>query len=169
MLENQAKMAFLAIGSSLGNKERNICLAKYKLQTNGIKIIKSSNNYETLSWPNIKHPNYINTVIKISTNLTPLKLMQKCLNIEKELGRKRVKKNEPRICDIDIIDYDQKILKIISSLKLILPHPEMHKRNFVLLPLFEIAKSWIHPIKKKEVKNLIKSLDIKDLRSIKLV
>ena len=169
MLENQAKMAFLAIGSSLGNKERNICLAKYKLQTNGIKLIKSSNNYETLSWPNIKQPKYINAVIKISTNLTPLKLMQKCLNIEKELGRKRVKKNKPRICDIDIIDYDQKILKIISSLKLTLPHPEMHKRNFVLLPLFEIAKSWIHPIKKKEVKNLIKSLDIKDLRSIKLV
>jgi|TARA_B100001105_G_scaffold243600_1_gene224691 2-amino-4-hydroxy-6-hydroxymethyldihydropteridine diphosphokinase len=169
MLENQAKMVFLAIGSSLGNKERNICLAKYKLQTNGIKLIKSSNNYETLSWPNIKQPKYINAVIKISTNLTPLKLMQECLNIEKELGRKRVKKNEPRICDIDIIDYDQKILKIISSLKLTLPHPEMHKRNFVLLPLFEIAKSWIHPIKKKEVKNLIKSLDIKDLRSIKLV
>ena len=77
MLENQAKMVFLAIGSSLGNKERNICLAKYKLQTNGIKLIKSSNNYETLSWPNIKHPKYINAVIKISTNLTPLKLMQK--------------------------------------------------------------------------------------------
>jgi 2-amino-4-hydroxy-6-hydroxymethyldihydropteridine diphosphokinase len=52
---------------------------------------------------------------------------------------------------------------------LTLPHPEMHKRNFVLLPLFEIAKSWIHPINKKEVKNLIKSLDIKDLRSIKLI
>ena len=169
MLENQAKIAFLAIGSNLGNKERNICLAKYKLQTHEIKLIKSSSNYETLSWPNKKNPKFINAVIKISTNLTPLKLMQKCLNIEKELGRKRVKKNEPRICDIDIIDYDQKILKIINSLKLTLPHPEMHKRNFVLLPLFEIAKSWIHPIKKKEVKNLIKSLDIKDLRSIKLV
>ena len=83
MLESQAKVAYLAIGSNLGNKERNICLAKYKLQTNGIKLIKSSNNYETLSWPNIKQPKYINAVIKISTNLTPLKLMQECLNIEK--------------------------------------------------------------------------------------
>ena len=166
---NQAKIVFLAIGSNLGNKERNICLAKYKLQNNGVKLIKSSNNYETLSWPNKKNPKFINVVIKISTNLSPLKLMKKCLNIEKELGRIRGKKNDPRTCDIDIIDYDQRILKGINNRNLSLPHPKMHKRNFVLLPLFEIAKSWTHPIKKKEVKSLIKSLDIKDLRSIKMI
>ena len=57
---NQAKIAFLAIGSNFGNKERNICLAKYKLQNNGVKLIKSSNNYETLSWPNKKNPKFIN-------------------------------------------------------------------------------------------------------------
>ena len=167
--ENQAKIAFLSIGSNLGNKERNICLAKYKLQNNGVKLIKSSKSYETLSWPNRKNPKFINVVIKISTNLSPLNLMKKCLNIEKELGRIRGKKNEPRTCDIDIIDYDQKILKGINSRNLTLPHPKMHKRIFVLLPLFEIANSWIHPIKRKEVKNLIKSLDIKDLRSIKMI
>ena len=168
-LGNQAKIAFLAIGSNLGNKKRNICLAKYKLQNNGVKLIKSSNNYETLSWPNKKNPKFINVVIKISTNLSPLKLMKKCLNIEKELGRIRGKKNDPRTCDIDIIDYDQRILKGINNRNLTLPHPKMHKRNFVLLPLFEIAKSWTHPIKKKEVKSLIKSLDMKDLRSIKMI
>jgi 2-amino-4-hydroxy-6-hydroxymethyldihydropteridine diphosphokinase len=96
-------------------------------------------------------------------------LMQKCLNIENDLGRKRSKKNEPRICDIDIIDYDQKILKGNNNKKLILPHPEMHKRNFVLLPLYEIAKSWIHPVKKKKINKLIKLLDIEDLRTIKLI
>ena len=169
MLENQVKVAFLSIGSNLGNKEKNICLAKYKLQSNGVKLIKSSSNYETLSWPNKKDPKFINAVIKISTTLSPMMLMQKCLNIENDLGRKRSKKNEPRICDIDIIDYDQKILKGIKNKKLILPHPEMHKRNFVLLPLFEIAKSWIHPVKKKDIKKLIKSLDIEDLRAIKLI
>ena len=169
MLENQAKMVFLAIGSSLGNKERNICLAKYKLQSNSIKLIKSSNNYETLSWPNRKDPKYINAVIKISTNLTPLNLMQKCLNIEKELGRKRNKKNEPRTCDIDIVDYDQKAIKMNKSFNLNIPHPEMHKRNFDLLPLFEIAKSWIHPVKKRGIKKLLNSLNNKDLRTIKLI
>ena len=169
MLENQVKIAFLAIGSNLGNKEKNICLAKYKLQANDVKLIKSSSNYETLSWPNKKDPKFINTVIKISTILSPMALMQKCLNIESDLGRKRSKKNEPRICDIDIIDYDQKIFKGTNNKKLILPHPEMHKRNFVLLPLYEIAKSWIHPVKKKKINKLIKLLDIEDLRTIKLI
>ena len=169
MLENQVKIAFLAIGSNLGNKEKNICLAKYKLQSNDVKLIKSSSNYETLSWPNKKDPKFINTVIKINTKLSPIALMQKCLNIENDLGRKRSKKNEPRICDIDIIDYDQKILKGANNKKLILPHPEMHKRNFVLLPLYEIAKSWIHPVKKKKINKLIKLLDIEDLRTIKLI
>jgi len=169
MLENQVKIAFLAIGSNLGNKEKNICLAKYKLLSNDVKLIKSSSNYETLSWPNKKKPKFINTVIKISTILSPMALMQKCLNIESDLGRKRSKKNEPRICDIDIIDYDQKILKGNNNKKLILPHPEMHKRNFVLLPLYEIARSWIHPVKKKKIDKLIKLLDIEDLRTIKLI
>ena len=59
MLENQVKIAFLAIGSNLGNKERNICLAKYKLQSHGVKLIKSSSNYETLSWPNKKTQNLL--------------------------------------------------------------------------------------------------------------
>ncbi len=169
MLENQVKIAFLAIGSNLGNKQKNISLAKFKLQVNGVRIIKSSSNYETLSWPNKKEPKFINTVIKISTKLSHIELMQKCLNIENDLGRKRSKKNEPRICDIDIIDYDQKILKDTNGKRLILPHPEMHKRNFVLLPLYEIARSWIHPVKKKKINKLIKLLDIEDLRTINLI
>ena len=166
---NQAKIAFLAIGSNFGNKKRNICLAKYKLQNNGVKLIKSSNNYETLSWPNKKNPKFINVVIKISTNLSPLKLMKKCLNIEKELGRIRGKKNDPRTCDIDIIDYDQRILKGINNRNLTLPHPKMHKRNFVLLPLFEISKTWIHPIKKMNIKKLVNSLKTSELRAIKII
>jgi len=169
ILENQAKIAFLAIGSNLGDKKRNIELAKSKLQSNNIKIIKSSNNYETLSWPNKKKPKFINVVIKIKTNLSPIKLMQICHVIEKQLGRKRNKKNEPRTCDIDIVDYDQKVIKMNKSFSLNIPHPEMHKRNFVLLPLFEIAKTWIHPLKKVSIKDLINALDAEDLRTIKLI
>ncbi len=169
ILENQAKVAFIAIGSNLGDKKKNIELAKSKLQSNNIKIIKSSNNYETLSWPNKRKPKFINVVIKIKTNLSPIKLMQRCLNIEKELGRKRNNKNEPRTCDIDIVDYDQKVIKMNKSFTLNIPHPEMHKRNFVLLPLFEIAKKWIHPVKKRGIKKLINSLESKDLRTIKVI
>ena len=169
ILENQAKIAFLAIGSNLGDKKRNIKLAKSKLQSNFIKIIKSSKNYETLSWPNKKKPKFINVVIKIKTKLSPLKLMRKCLNIEKELGRSRNKKNEPRTCDIDIVDYDQKVIKINKNINLNIPHLKMHERNFVLLPLFEISKSWIHPVKKRGIKQLLISLNSKDLRTIKLI
>ena len=95
--------------------------------------------------------------------------MKRCLNIEKELGRIRGKKNEPRTCDIDIIDYDQKVIKARKSQSLTIPHPKMHKRSFVLLPLFEIAKKWIHPAKKVGIKDLIKALDAEDLRTIKLI
>ena len=105
MLENQAKIAYLALGSNLGGKRKNIELAKFKLQNNKIEIIKSSNNYETLSWPNKNDPKFINIVLKIRTFLSPYNLLKTCNIIEKELGRKISNKNEPRTCDIDIIDY----------------------------------------------------------------
>ena len=169
MLEKQAKIAFLSVGSNLGNKKKNIELAKFKLEKNNIKIIKSSKNYETLSWPDKKKPKFLNIVLKIKTSLSPYDLMKKCLYIEKKLGRLRNKKNEPRICDIDIIDYDKKIVKGSKSQNLTIPHPKMHKRNFVLLPLFEIAKTWKHPLKKVSIKDLINTLDGEDLRTIKLI
>ena len=113
-------------------------------------------------------PNYINVIVKIKTNLVPLKLLEICNLIETTLGRARLKKNEPRRCDIDIIDFNKKILNEKNG-KLILPHPRMNKRNFVLLPLFEVEKSWKHPKLKINIVNLINSLPIKDLRSIKKI
>ena len=169
MLESQAKVAYLAIGSNLGNKRKNIELAKFKLQNNKIEIIKISNNYETLSWPNKKKPKFINIVLKIRTFLSPYELLKACHIIEKELGRKIINKNEPRTCDIDIIDYDQKIIKNNNNHNFELPHPEMIKRNFVLLPLFEISKTWIHPIKKMNIKKLVNSLKTRELRTIKII
>ena len=169
MLEKRAKIVFLSIGSNLGSKTKNIELVKFKLEKNNIKIIKSSKNYETLSWPDKKKPKFVNIVLKIKTFLSPKDLMKKCLYIEKELGRLRKKKNEPRTCDIDIIDYDKRIIKSAKSQNLTIPHPKMHKRNFVLLPLFEIAKTWIHPLKKVSIKDLINALDADDLRTIKLI
>ena len=166
MFEKQAKIAYLSVGSNLGNKKKNIELSKYKLECNQIEIIKVSNSCETLSWPNTKNPKFINIVIKIKTSLSPQDLMKKCLDVEKSLGRKRFKKNEPRTCDIDIIDYDK---KVINKKNLTLPHPKMHNRNFVLLPLFEINKSWIHPVKKANIKKLVKSIKEKDLMAIKFI
>ena len=168
LLENQAKFSYLAIGSNLGNKVINIEKAKTELLNNKIEIIKCSSNFETESWPNPLNPKFINIVIKVKTNLSPLRLLEKCQLIEKKLGRKKTKRNDPRCCDIDIIDYDQKILNF-GDKKLILPHPSMNKRNFVLLPLFEIDKLWKHPKFNINIVNLISYLPIKDLRSIKQI
>ena len=166
--ENQANPAYLAIGSNLGVRINNIEIAKFELEKYKIKILKSSSNYISESWPDFLMPNYINIIIKIKTSLAPLELLKICNLIELKLGRVRSKKNAPRTCDIDIIDYNKKILDKKNS-KLILPHPRMNKRNFVLLPLFEIDKSWKHPKSKINIVNLINSLPVKDLRSIKQI
>ena len=165
MSENPAKAIYLGIGSNLGNKRRNIENAKLNLLKNNISILESSSYYESLSWPNQKNPKFLNIVIKIKTNFTPLKLIKKCKEIEIKLGRKKMPKNSPRVCDIDIIDFkNQKMKK-----DLILPHPRMHIRNFVLLPLFEINKDWKHPVLKLNIKKLISSLSNSDIRSIKQI
>ena len=168
ILENPAKSAYLAIGSNLGNKINNIERAKFELEKYKIKILKSSSIYISESWPDTSMPNYINIVLKIKTILIPVDLLKICNLVELKLGRVRAKKNAPRTCDIDIIDYNKKILNDKNS-QLILPHPRMNIRNFVLLPLFEIEKSWKHPKSKINIINLINSLPIKNLRSIKLV
>jgi len=166
--ENLANPAYLAIGSNLGSKIRNIEITKVELEKYKIKILKSSSNYISESWPDPSMPNYINIIIKIKTSLTPLELLKICNLIELKLGRVRIKKNAPRTCDIDIIDYNKKVLNEKNK-QLILPHPRMNKRNFVLLPLFEIEKSWKHPKFKINIVNLINSLPVKNLRSIKQI
>ena len=165
MSENLVKTIYIGIGSNLGNRRKNIELAKFKLIQKDIRIQKSSNIYESLSWPNPNNPKFLNIILEISTNLSPSKLIDVCKEIEISLGRKKRSKNAPRECDIDIIDYYNQKIKD----KIILPHPRMHERNFVLLPLYELNKVWTHPILKQPIKKLILSLSNKDIRSIKQI
>ena len=170
ILENRVKFAYLSIGSNLGNKFKNIDDTKYLLKTFGIKIEKYSSSYETASWPNKNFPKYINIAIKISTFKTDVELFRIIKLIEKILGRKKGEKNSPRVCDIDILDYDQKIIKKkVDNLELIVPHPRLHTRNFVLIPLFDIEKNWKHPKLKHNITKLLLKIDPSDLRSIKLM
>ena len=165
ILENQAKMVYIGIGSNLGNKISNIEKAKYLLILSGINIIKSSSYYETSSWPDPSEPKFINVVIQSDTKISPKKLIFSFKSIEKKFGRKKGLKNSPRKCDIDIISYNKKIL----TGKISIPHNRMHKRNFVLIPLFELDKNWLHPKLKKNIKKLIFSLSNKDIKSIKQI
>ena len=163
ILENQAKFSYLALGSNLGDKFQNLEKAKFELERCNIQIIRSSSSFLSVSWPDPSKPKFLNLVLMIKTNLSAIKLLNVCNFIEQKIGRIRSKKNDPRSCDIDIIDYNQ---QVINQEKLTVPHLRMTKRSFVLLPLFEINKSWIHPKSKVNVVKLINSLPIKDLRSI---
>tara|TARA_A100000164_G_C21360189_1_gene519421 strand:- start:75 stop:551 length:477 start_codon:yes stop_codon:yes gene_type:complete len=156
-------MVYIGIGSNLGNRINNIEKAKFFLRFNGINILKSSSYYETPSWPNPSKPKFINVVIQSNSKISPKKLIEIFKKIEWKLGRVKSFKNSPRTCDIDIISYRNKVL----SKDVIIPHNRMSKRNFVLLPLFEIAPNWIHPKTNKTIKRLIFSLPIKDITTIK--
>jgi len=165
ILENQVRSIYLGIGSNLGDRKKNIEKAKFNLLENDIKILQTSNYYESMSWPNPKNPKFLNIVIEIRTSLRPLELLDICKQIEKNLGRKKSIKNSPRICDIDILDYNKKCL----NKGIVLPHPRMHLRNFVLFPLFEINKDWFHPVFKNHIKILILLLSNRDITSIKQI
>jgi len=160
-------MIFLGIGSNLkskfGNRFSNIKRTLELISYEKIKIKKISNFYETPSYPNKKNPKFINIVIQIDFQHDPGDLLEKILIIEKKMKRKRSAKNEPRICDIDIIDFNGKIL---NKENIILPHPKLHERNFVLFPLKEICSMWIHPIMNKKVDVLIKNLSLKTRNEI---
>ena len=164
-------MIILALGSNLsssfGNRFENINLALLHLEGYGIQIIKKSNFYETYSYPNKEDPKFINIVISVKTHLSPVDLMSVLLFIEKKLERKRNKKNYPRTCDIDIIDYNNQVLDFkYKNLNLSVPHKNLIFRNFVLLPLQEISSEWKHPITKENISALINKLPEEDKKSI---
>tara|TARA_B100001123_G_C15274597_1_gene1011660 strand:+ start:1028 stop:1540 length:513 start_codon:yes stop_codon:yes gene_type:complete len=164
-------MIFLAIGSNLpskfGDRFKNIELAMNYLQKNNISIVKKSSFYETLSYPDKIKPKFINVVISVKCNLEPEVLASIIIDIEEKLDRKRSKKNDPRTCDIDIIDYNSEILNFnYKNFKFVVPHKQMIYRNFVLYPLREIEPNWKHPKSNDFINVLIDKLSKEDKNSI---
>jgi len=145
-------IAYIAFGSNLGNKKQNIEKALEFMKEKST-ILKISKIRKTEPIGFLDQDWFLNGVVQIKTNLTPLELLKFLKNIEKKLGRKKTFKNGPRIIDLDIIFYND---IIFNQKKLIIPHPEMHKRMFVLKPMCEINKNFIHPILQKSIKNLTK-------------
>jgi 2-amino-4-hydroxy-6-hydroxymethyldihydropteridine diphosphokinase len=152
-------MIHINIGSNLdskyGTKFKNLLIALDLLTNFNVDIKKISNFYETPSYPNKNLPRFVNIGVLIECNFDYLALLKKILLIEKKIGRVKSKKNDPRVCDIDIIDFNG----LIKNNKLLkLPHPRSHNRNFVLYPIKEIDPGWIHPTFKKNVDFLISQL-----------
>jgi len=155
-------MIFLNIGSNLdsrnGDRFFNLKKTIELIKLENIKIIKTSSIYETPSYPDKKKPKFLNVGLEVECNHTPENLIKIFNKIEKILQRTRGEKNQPRTCDIDLIDYKGKIL---ASKELTIPHPKAHLRNFVLFPIKEISPKWIHPILNKKTNFLIKKLSFK--------
>ena len=155
-------MIHLNIGSNLnsihGSRFDNISIAIQLLNESKIQIEKISNFYETPSYPNKRFPNYLNVGVLCSFNGNLEILYEMVKSIEKKIGRFKTKKNDPRVCDIDIIDYNSNIVKKDF---ITIPHSRCHTRNFVLYPIKEIDPNWIHPVLGQNVNNLIKKLDFK--------
>ena len=156
-------MIYIGIGSNLNGKKNETPLQNCKKALLELKkevnICNISSWYKSEPMPVSSQPWYINGVVEISTNKSSIDLLEYILNIEEFFGRVREKKNEARILDLDIIDYNKQIL--YKKNKLIIPHPRMHQRSFVLQPLFELNPRWIHPITKKGIKELIRNLNNK--------
>ena len=146
------------LNSKKGDRFFNLKKTLELLKIEKIKIKNISSIYETPSYPNKKNPKFLNIGIEVKCNDTPENLIIKFNKIEKKLQRVRGIKNQPRTCDIDLIDHEGMILK---SKKLTIPHPKAHLRNFVLFPIKEISPTWIHPLLNKKIDFLIKKLSFK--------
>ena len=163
-------MKILALGSNLRYKNnspiKNIELAYKCIEKFDIKIINKSYIYKSEPYPNKFDPFFFNSVISINTNLKPFELLKNILEIEKFFGRIRKKKNCPRTLDIDIICYDNLILK---KEKLKIPHPLLHKRPFVILPMMDLDENWKHPVLFKTINQLIREFKPEELNKVKKI
>ena len=148
--------AFIALGANLKRKkdlslQENIQTALKYFPDYGISIIKISNFYKSEPYPKLNQPWYVNSVTKITTKETSENLIKNLHKIENKFGRKRNKQNDSRTLDLDIIDFNG----IIKTDNPILPHPRMHIRKFVLLPLRDVEPEWLHPNFKIKINDLI--------------
>jgi len=147
---------YLLLGSNLGNRNLFIEKAISQIESDIAPVVKASSVYETQSWGKTDAPNYLNQVIFIKTDIPARSILEKILNIEIDLGRKREEKWGSRTIDIDILFYGE---AMISENGLQVPHPEMHKRRFTLEPLAEIVPDFIHPGSKKTILQLKNELE----------
>ncbi|MDP8266673.1 MAG: 2-amino-4-hydroxy-6-hydroxymethyldihydropteridine diphosphokinase [Candidatus Aceula meridiana] len=137
---------YLALGSNLGNRQKNIQSAIEKLSARGITVKKISTVIETKPVGGPPQGKFLNAVLRAETSYSSDELLAITLSIEKKLGRKRTIKNGPRTIDIDILLYDN---QTINTDELILPHPRMLEREFVMKPLKEISPELVKELQGK--------------------
>ncbi|HYK76364.1 MAG TPA: 2-amino-4-hydroxy-6-hydroxymethyldihydropteridine diphosphokinase [Daejeonella sp.] len=152
------EVAYLLLGSNLGDSQKYLEEAVKLLESNVGVVKEASSFYQTASWGKTDQPDFINQVICLQTAYKPQQLLEKILVIEQQLGRQRIEKWGSRTIDIDILFYGQ---QVIQEPNLIIPHPYLHQRRFTLMPLLEIAPDLLHPVLNKSIRELFETLDDK--------
>ena len=143
---------YLLLGSNMGNSKSRLIKAILQIEKNIGKVTRQSSLYATAAWGNTNQPDFLNQVIIVETKLSALQTMQTILSIEKKMGRIRTLKNAPRIIDIDILFFNKEIIEMDH---LIIPHPQIQNRRFVLVPLNKLSPNLMHPVLKKSVHQLL--------------
>ena len=155
ILKENLHTAYIALGSNLGDKEENLRRALELLEERGVEVVKVSTFICTEPYGVTDQPQFLNAVCQVRTSLEPLALLHTLLGIEQEMGRVRLRHWGERNIDLDLLLYEDVIM---DTPELKLPHPDMQNRDFVLLPLAEIASEFIHPVLHKSIDELKENL-----------
>jgi 2-amino-4-hydroxy-6-hydroxymethyldihydropteridine diphosphokinase len=162
--EEKPVVAFIGLGANLGEPRRQLQEAMTRLAAaEEIELVRASSFYRTPPLGPPGQPWYVNAVIQVRTRLTPEELLRVLHRVEEDLGRVRREHWGPRVIDLDLLLYNGVIL---SGADLCLPHPEMHRRSFVLVPLAEIAPQAWHPVFLKTASELLAGLDPQDVENM---
>lgn len=146
------KDIYLSLGSNIGDRAVNIARAIEALPAHGVRVVRQSSAYETEPVELRAQDWFLNGVVEVETNLSPQRLMQALLAIERSMGRLRLKPKGPRIIDMDILLFGS---QIVREPGLEIPHPRMAERRFVLVPFAEIAAGAVHPVLQKTIGELL--------------
>lgn len=136
----------------MGDRSMLLTRAREAIRDEIGSLEATSSIYETEAWGKLDQPNYLNQVVALSTPDLPEEVLEKAMKIEQALGRERNEKWGARTLDIDVLFFED---RRIDQPNLTIPHPELHNRRFVLVPLNEIAPDLVHPVKKKSIKDLL--------------